>query len=72
MSTWTTTQEDLNNAKHIGEPQLLSDSFTLNIDLIQCGVGGTDTWSSFAAQYAPYRISEKKYTYSFTLRPVVR
>ena len=43
MSAWNTTQEELNNAKHIGEPQVLPDSFTLNIDLIQYGVGGTDT-----------------------------
>ena len=69
MSAWYTTQEELNNAKHIGEPKLLPDSFTLNIDLIQYGVGGTDTWSKFADPYAPYRISSKQYTYSFTLYP---
>ena len=69
MSAWNTTQEELNKARHIGEPKLLPDSFTLNIDLIQYGVGGTDTWSKFAAPYAPYRISGKEYTYSFTLRP---
>ena len=71
MSAWNTTQEELNNAKHIGEPKLLPDSFTLNIDLIQYGVGGTDTWSSFAGPYAPYRISDKQYIYSFTLSPSV-
>ena len=72
MSAWNMIQEELNNAKHIGEPKLLPDSFTLNIDLIQYGVGGTDTWSKFAAPYAPYRISKKEYNYSFTLCPVVK
>lgn len=72
MSAWNTTQEELNNAKYIGEPKLLPDSFTLNIDLIQYGVGGTDTWSKFAAPYAPYRISKKEYNYSFTLCPSVK
>ena len=72
FSAWNTTQEELNNAKHIGEVKQLENSFTLNIDLIQCGVGGTDAWSKFAAPYAPYRISDKQYSYSFTLHPSVK
>ena len=68
MSAWNTTQEELDKAKHIGEPQLLPDSFTLNIDLIQYGVGGTDSWSKWARPYASYRLSKKQYSYSFVLR----
>ena len=68
MSAWNTTQDALNRAKHIGEPQVLPESFTLNIDLIQYGVGGTDSWSRHARAYAPYRLSEKQYSYSFIIQ----
>jgi beta-galactosidase len=42
----------------------------LNVDLGQMGVGGDDSWG---AQIHPqYRLLEKKYEYSFRLRPIVK
>ena len=70
VSIWNTTQAELDAAKHIGEPAVLSDSFTLNIDLAQAGVGGTDTWSKRARPYDPYRLMEKEYSYGFWIIPL--
>ena len=42
----------------------------LNVDLGQMGVGGDDSWG---AQIHPqYRLLDKKYEYSFRLRPIVK
>lgn len=68
VSVWDTTQAALAKAQHIGEYQPLDTANTLNIDLCQAGVGGTDTWSSKAAPSAQYRLSENVYEYSFTIR----
>lgn len=39
-------------------------------DLVQAGVGGTDSWSQRARPYDPYRLMEKHYSYSFTIQPL--
>ena len=52
------------------EPAVLEDAFTLNIDLAQAGVGGTDTWSRRARPYDPYRLMEKEYSYGFWIIPL--
>ena len=70
VSVWNTTQDALNSAKHIGEAPVLEDSFVLNVDLVQNGVGGTDTWSSKARPYDKYRLLEKEYSYGFWIVPV--
>ena len=42
----------------------------LNVDLAQMGVGGDDSWG---AQIHPqYRLLDKKYEYSFRIRPITR
>ena len=41
-----------------------------NIDSVQTGVGGTDTWSIKARPEVHHRLLGKHYTYSFTIRPV--
>ena len=69
MSVWNTTQEALQNAKHIGEPALLENSVVVNVDLVQAGVGGTDTWSQRSRPYDAYRLLKKEYSYSFTILP---
>ncbi len=46
------------------------DLVNLNIDLGQMGVGGDDSWG--ANTHPQYRLQEKKYEYSFRIRPVVR
>ena len=67
ISVWNTTQESLEQAKHIGEAELLDGSVMLNVDLVQAGVGGTDSWSQRARPYDQYRLTNKEYSYSFWL-----
>ena len=54
-----------------GEPVVLKDSFVLNVDLAQTGVGGTDTWSKRSVPYDKYRLWGKNYSYSFWFIPVL-
>ena len=68
MSAWPFTEANINSAKHTNE--LIESGFlTLNIDLIQMGVGGNDSWSPVAAPIGKYQIPAKNYTYSFYLYP---
>jgi beta-galactosidase len=68
MSAWPYTEENIQNAKHTNK---LKDAgfITLNIDLIQMGVGGNDSWSDVAAPLEQYQIKAKNYQYSFYLVP---
>lgn len=68
MSAWPYTEENIQNAKHTNK---LKDAgfITLNIDLIQMGVGGNDSWSDVAAPLKQYQIKPKNYQYSFYLVP---
>ena len=70
FSVWNTTQEELEKARHIGEAAVLSDSFILNIDHIQTGVGGTNTWSRKAQASPQYRLLENHYEYGFLITAV--
>ncbi len=69
MSAWPYTEENIVSAKHTNK---LKDAgyITLNIDLIQMGVGGNDSWSDVAAPLEKYQIPAKNYSYSFYLFPV--
>lgn len=68
MSAWPYTEENIQNAKHTNK---LKDAgyITLNIDLMQMGVGGNDSWSEVAAPLEQYQIKPKNYQYSFYLVP---
>jgi beta-galactosidase len=44
-------------------------AITVNIDLVQMGVGGNDSWSDVAAPLEKYQISAKAYNYSFYIMP---
>lgn len=69
MSLWPWSQENLDQAKHSYD--LIEQGFhTLNIDLIQMGVGGTDSWTSLAAPIEKYRIKAGNYQYQFTIKVV--
>ena len=70
VSVWNTTQEELEGAKHIGEAKELENAQTVNIDHLQIGVGGTDTWSQKARPSDQYRLLGKTYSYRFVIRPV--
>lgn len=68
MSAWPYTQANLNEGKHtydLKDPGYL----TLNIDLLQMGVGGNDSWSPVAAPLEMYQIPSGDYQYSFYLIP---
>jgi beta-galactosidase len=69
MSAWPYTEENIENAKHTVD---LKDAglITLNIDLVQMGVGGNDSWSDVAAPLEKYQIPAKPYQYSFYFLPV--
>ncbi|NRB64118.1 MAG: hypothetical protein HRU40_14025 [Saprospiraceae bacterium] len=67
MSAWPYTQDDLDKATH--DYMLEARDFvTLNIDGIQMGVGGDDSWSLNSRPHAPYRIQPEPFSYSFTLK----
>jgi len=68
MSAWPYTEENIQNAKHTNK---LKDAgfITLNIDLIQMGVGGNDSWSDVAAPLEKYQVKAKDYQYSFYFVP---
>jgi beta-galactosidase len=69
MSAWPYTQQNIIEAKHTNK---LKDAgyITLNIDLIQMGVGGNTTWSDEAAPLEQYQIKSKPYQYGFYLVPI--
>jgi beta-galactosidase len=68
MSAWPYTEDNILHAKHTNK---LKDAgfITLNIDLIQMGVGGNDSWSEVAAPLEQYRVKAKNYRYSFYILP---
>jgi beta-galactosidase len=46
------------------------DLVNLNIDLGQMGVGGDDSWGAMI--HPQYRLLDKKYEYTFRMRPIVK
>jgi len=69
FSAWPYSMEDLAVAKHINElPD--RDFITLNIDHLQMGVGGDDSWSERAQPHPEFRIPAGHYHYGFRLIPV--
>jgi len=69
MSAWPYNQAAYKVARHSNE--LKEPGYvTLNIDLIQMGVGGNDSWSEVGQPIEKYRIPAKNYAYSFYLYPV--
>jgi beta-galactosidase len=71
MSAWPYTELNIQNARHTNK---LTDAgyITLNIDLVQMGVGGNDSWSDVAAPLQQYQITAKDYSYSFYLMPFTK
>ncbi len=71
MSAWPWTEENITNAKHTID---LKDAsyITLNIDLVQMGVGGNDSWSDVAAPLEKYQIPSGRYYYRFHIVPTRR
>ncbi len=68
MNAWPYTEKNIVAAKHTDK--LFDAGFiTLNIDLIQMGVGGNDSWSPVGAPLEKYRIPARNYSYNFYLFP---
>jgi beta-galactosidase len=68
MSVWPWTQENLDAARHtydLQDPGYL----TLNIDLVQMGVGGNDSWSEVGQPLPEYQVPSGNYSYRFYLYP---
>ena len=68
MSAWPYTEKNIEEAKHTNKLQV-ADYITLNIDLVQMGVGGNDSWSDVAAPLEQYQIKAQPYHYSFYIVP---
>jgi beta-galactosidase len=67
VSAWPWAQEDLEKARHLHELPA-RDFLTWNLDLVQRGVGGNNSWG--AQPLAAYRPACRPYTCEFTLRPL--
>ncbi|MBO2031674.1 DUF4981 domain-containing protein [Siccationidurans ginsengisoli] len=69
MSAWPYTEQNIEQARHTNK---LKDAglVTLNIDLVQMGVGGNTSWDAQAAPIEKYQVPAKPYRYSFYLLPV--
>jgi beta-galactosidase len=71
MSASPYTDSMVQNTKHTNQ---LKDAgyINLNIDLVQMGVGGNDSWSDVAAPLEQYQIKAKPYKYSFYILPYTK
>ncbi len=72
MSLWETSQAALEKATHLNEVEKTPGRLTLNVDLIQAGLGGTDSWSMKARPALEDRLLESGYSYSFKIVPVTQ
>lgn len=68
MSAWPYTEENIETARHTNK---LKDAgyITVNIDLVQMGVGGNDSWSDVAAPLQQYQVPATNYRYGFSILP---
>lgn len=68
MSVWPYSVANLTTAKHTHELKP-AGYLTMNVDLMQMGVGGNDSWSDVAAPLEQYQIKPHNYQYSFYIVP---
>lgn len=68
-SVWPWLPENLEQAKHINELEE-AEHLTVNVDLKQVGVGGTNSWSEKSKTIEKYRIKPGDYTYSYVITVV--
>jgi beta-galactosidase len=67
FSAWPFRMSELERAKHSAEIQM-SREITVNLDHMQMGVGGDDSWG--AQPHKEYRLPATNYVYKFRLEPV--
>lgn len=66
FSAWPYSMADLEIARHTNElPR--RDFITVNIDHLQMGVGGDDSWSENARPHSEFRVPAANYRYSFRI-----
>lgn len=65
-SVWPWLPDNLEEARHINELEE-ADHLTVNVDLKQVGVGGTNSWSEKSKTIERYRIKPGNYTYSYVI-----
>lgn len=68
MSAWPYSLEQIETTKHWYKLKKES-KITVNVDLIQMGIGGNDTWTDVSQPLSKYQIPAKDYEYSFRLIP---
>ncbi|TDS10270.1 glycoside hydrolase family 2 TIM barrel-domain containing protein [Sphingobacterium paludis] len=68
MGAWPFSQKQISQTKHWYKLKK-ENSITLNIDLLQMGIGGNDTWTDVSQPLEKYQIPAKEYHYSFRLKP---
>ena len=70
FSAWPYSMEDLETSRHTHElPE--RDFITLNLDHLQMGVGGDDSWSEQARPHPEFRLPAGRYRYAFSILPLV-
>jgi beta-galactosidase len=65
VSAWPYTMDELDLSEHTYV--LTPGDITLNIDHLQMGLGGDNTWDLSSRPHPEYRIPVQPYSYSFTL-----
>ena len=70
FAVWLFSEQNLSTANFTRE---LEDAeyFTKNIDLIQPGVRGIDSWSIKVRPLEQYRLLEKNYSDGFNITPII-
>jgi len=67
MSVWPYTMQNIEEASHTYMLEK-TDTVTVNLDHLQMGVGGDDSWG--APIHEEYQLPPKEYSYSFTIRAI--
>ncbi|WP_205783203.1 glycoside hydrolase family 2 TIM barrel-domain containing protein [Flagellimonas allohymeniacidonis] len=69
VSAWPYSTKNIDEALHTYD--LKPENYiTLNIDLLQMGVGGDDSWSMNALSHEEFRVPAKDYSYGFFIKPI--
>jgi len=71
FSAWPYTQKQLEKAEHTIDLPEKVDSFTVNLDYKQMGVGGNNSWSKNSRPLKKYRLQSKPYSYDLEIMPFV-
>jgi beta-galactosidase len=68
ISAWPYKMHELERVPHPYEMKM-SGNITVNLDYLQMGVAGDNSWG--ALPHDKYRLRSKEYHYSFKIQPVM-